>query len=100
MHYLLYPLGSLLPRFGLAAVVSPVLVADNTKSDCFDLGPDLDMTCEHLIFFKYWSRAFDCPLSRLASAIRSRVWQGKAESAPLPRGARSAECSSGALRLH
>ena len=32
-----YPLGSLLAKLGLAAVISPVSVADKVKSDDFDL---------------------------------------------------------------
>ena len=36
-----YPLGSLLVKFGLTAVISPVSVADKAKSDDFDLRPDL-----------------------------------------------------------
>ena len=51
--YLLHPLGSLLAKFGLAAVISPVPVADEAKSDDCDLWSDLDLTCELLIFFNY-----------------------------------------------
>ena len=35
--YILHCLGSLLAEFGLAAVISPVSVADKAKSDDFDL---------------------------------------------------------------
>ena len=42
MSYLLHPLRNHLAKFGLAAVIGPVLVADKTKSDDFDLWPGLD----------------------------------------------------------
>ena len=32
--------------FGLAAFISPVSVADEAKSDDFDLSPDLNLTCD------------------------------------------------------
>ena len=37
IFYLLHPLGSLLAKFGFAAVISPVSEADKAKSDDFDL---------------------------------------------------------------
>ena len=47
---------------------------------------------------KYSLRAFDLHLARLTTATRSRVWQGGgAESAPSPKGARSAKYTSGPL---
>ena len=33
-------------KFGFSAVICPVLLADNAKSDNFALYPDLDMTCD------------------------------------------------------
>ena len=44
IFHLVYPQGSLLASFGLAAVTSPASVADKAKSDDFDLWPDLDLT--------------------------------------------------------
>ena len=41
--YLLHPLGSVLEKFGLAVVISPVSVADKAKSNDFDIWPDLDL---------------------------------------------------------
>ena len=38
-------LGKFFEKFGLAAFISPVSVADKTKSDDFDLWPDLDLKC-------------------------------------------------------
>ena len=39
-------------EFGLAAIISPVSVADKAKSDDFELGPDLDLTRDLLrVFF-------------------------------------------------
>ena len=52
IYYLLYPLVSLLTKFGLAAVISPVSVADKAKSDDFDPLPDLDLTCDLKSFLK------------------------------------------------
>ena len=80
IYYLPCPLGRLLAKFVLAAVVSSVSVADKAKSDDFSIWPDLDLTYDLLRFFnffkKYSSGAFDCPLARLTWAIRSRVRRG------------------------
>ena len=89
--YLLNPLGSLLAEFGLAAVISPVSVADEAKSDVFDLWPDLDLTCDLLSFFfklhtKYSSRAFVCRLVHLATTTRFWVRQGGEIRPPPPAG--------------
>ena len=48
MCYLPYPLEGLLAKLELAAVIIPVTVADNAKSDDFDLLPDIDLTCDFL----------------------------------------------------
>ena len=46
--YVLHCIGSLLAESGLAAVISPVSVADKAKSDDFDLWPDLfDLLWRH-----------------------------------------------------
>ena len=44
--YPLYPLGSLLVKFGFAAIIRPISIAHNSRSDDYDLEPDLDMTCD------------------------------------------------------
>ena len=36
IYYIFHPLGSLLAKFGLLAVISPILVADKAKSSDFD----------------------------------------------------------------
>ena len=41
--YLFHSLGSLLAKFGFAAVISSVSVTDDAKRDDFDLWPDLDL---------------------------------------------------------
>ena len=46
INYLLYPLGSLWTKFGLAAVIISASVANKAKSDDFDLWPDFDLTCD------------------------------------------------------
>ena len=72
-------------KFGLAAVVSPVSVADKEKSDDFDLCYDLDLTYDLLIFFNY-SKGTHRELSIVASSasLRPPVRGGGAESAPPP----------------
>ena len=45
MHYLFLTLRSVLAKFGFAAVISPVSVADKAKSDGSELWPDLDVAC-------------------------------------------------------
>ena len=37
MYYFLPPLGSLLAKFWLAAIIGPASVSDNAKRDDFDL---------------------------------------------------------------
>ena len=44
--YYLDHLGSILTKFGFAAVVSPVSGAEQAKSDDFDTCLDLDLTCD------------------------------------------------------
>ena len=99
--YLPHLLGNL-AKFELAAVISSVTVADKTKSDDFDLWPDLDRTCDlcrlKKMLKKCSSRAFDYRLTRPTTATRSRVgrWGGQLPPPPPPSGARSAKYPSGA----
>ena len=51
--YLFHPLGSLLAKFGFAAVISLIPVANNVKSDDFYLWPDIDPTCDLFMFFLF-----------------------------------------------
>ena len=44
-HNLLQPLRSLLAKFGFAAIISRISVADKAKSDRLDLWPDRDLDC-------------------------------------------------------
>ena len=44
LWYLVHPFGSILAKFEFAADISPVLIADEVKSDDFGIRPDLDLT--------------------------------------------------------
>ena len=48
MLHFVYPLGSLLAKFGFEAVISPVSVADKAKSSDFDLWPDINLIIDLL----------------------------------------------------
>ena len=45
---LLQPLSSLWAKFGFAAIISHISVADKARSDRFDLRPDPDLACDLL----------------------------------------------------
>ena len=49
--YLFLALGILLTKFGIAAVISSVSVADKAKNDVFDPWSDLALTCDLFKFF-------------------------------------------------
>ena len=81
MHYLFLTLRSVLAKFGFAAVISPVSVADKAKSDGSELWTDLDVACDLLRKSskspkKHSLKAFDCRLARLATFAGSRVAGG------------------------
>ena len=103
--YLLHAFGSTLAKFELAAVVSPVSVADKSKSDDFDLWPDFDLTCDLLRIFeivqKVIMESFRLPLAQHSPRPPVRELGGGGEGGgqnlppPSPSGARSAKYLAG-----
>ena len=68
MRYHLQLLGNTLTKFEFPAVISPVTLADNEKSDNFDITLHLDLTCDlsKKCLTMYSLRAFDCHLPTTA----------------------------------
>ena len=92
-------LGSLLARFGLAAVICLLSVADKARSSDFDLLPDLDLAC-HFLRIKNKNKSTRSEFSIVAS-LRTLVPQlgmgGKISPPPtLPQRVCSVEFPSGA----
>ena len=80
--YLLHTLGSLMAKFGIATVLSPISEADEVNSDDFDLWPNIDLTCDLFKIFvntlnKYLLKAFDLCLTHLTIAADSWVNWGR-----------------------
>ena len=85
-----------MPKFGFAAVISPISVTESVRS-VFGILPNFDLTYG---FKKLKCAPWELSIAaspRLAMTTGSQVRQGEAESDRYhPRGARSAEYPSGA----
>ena len=93
---LLQPLRSLWGKFGFAAIISHISVADKSKSDRFDIWPDLDLAYDLFKKFKkisestHWEISIATSPASLRLLVRELAGGGNNIYPPPPRAPRSA----------